>query len=585
MKRNKAIALALVLLMLPLSSLAAPMLPTDDPINRRIERNTAKTLDNMPEEARARTDTLVIGVNDLIGETNPFWVETVGDTYVTSLLYDELLFADNNGTVGAGVASYTTSVDGLTYTFTINDSVRYADGTQVTSQDFINALYLLLMPGYDGSYDITRAGILGVEEYLNGDADSIIGISSANDRSFSITTLTGNPGNLIHFAIPALRFSLFGEMKRPEGLETPEDYLAFYDQQIASVRSVDASQMAYGQYTLSSVESGNKAVLAKNDAYWRGRPTIGTVEVQAVPVGGELDAIMAGTVDIISLMGSVDAVDIAADFNTGFINLYTWEGDVFGFLGMDLESTIFSDINVRKALAVGIDRDSMRRQTVERYGVVPNMLLFDSFDKSTSTLLGEQYAYDAEQAAALLDEAGWTLGEDGIRHKGEEALAFTLTYNTPNPIMDWIVSRMEASYAELGIDLTVEAIPFEALLQRLDEGSLEMYFMARRLPQSPALAADLFAGDSFLNLSGFESDLAERLLTMADSATDEERQTVLYEMLFQEIYLELPIIPLYRRSEFLLANARVMNVTITTAHDFTSDVYRFFLTDTLEGQW
>ena len=37
---------------------------------------------------------------------------------------------------------------------------------------------------------------------------------------------------------------------------------------------------------------------------------------------------MDGVVDIVGMLGSIESVDIACDFETGFINLYTWPGDV-----------------------------------------------------------------------------------------------------------------------------------------------------------------------------------------------------------------------------------------------------------------
>ena len=43
--------------------------------------------------------------------------------------------------------------------------------------------------------------------------------------------------------------------------------------------------------------------------------------------------------------------------------------------------------------------------------------------------------------------------------------------------------------------------------------------------------------------------------------------------------------PLYQRSEVLLVSARILNCTVTAAHEITSDVYRFMLTDTLSKQW
>lgn len=584
MKLKRALALLLVCLLLPTGAWGMEMLKVA-PINRRVDTNTAKTLNYQPEAARLRTDTLVISTPDLLGETNPFWARTTGDGYAVSLMFDELLFASNDGTVGAGVAAYTTSEDGKEWRFTVREGVQYADGTQVTSDDFINALYLLLMPGYDGVYDITRAGIVGVEDYLAGEAQTISGIVRTGDRTFTVATKTGNQANLIYLAIPALRVSLFGDMRRPDAMTDVLEAGAFYRDALKEVRAADAASMAYGQYLLVSLVEGEKATLVKHEGYWRGTPYIGTVELLVIPAGQELDAVMDGRVDMASMLGSVDAVDTAVDYNTGFVNLYTWRGDVVGYLGMDLENPLFADLRVRQALTVGFDREAARQRRIERYGNVPTMLLFDTFSPDTEDMLGEQYPFDRVRASALLDEAGWTREGMALREKDGQTLSFTLIYNEPNPVIDSIVQQMQSDYAELGIELKTEAMGFEALLDRIDSGDYEMYFQARRLPSSALLAADLFAGDSHLNGSGYKSEMTDRLMAMATNESDPARQTVVDEVFYQQLYLDLPFIPLYRRFEFLLVNARVMNVTITTAHDITTDVYRLFLTDTLEGQW
>ncbi|MCL1963976.1 MAG: ABC transporter substrate-binding protein, partial [Firmicutes bacterium] len=463
MNRKKgAAALLALLLALPAGGTATS--GGHGVINRTIASNNAKTLENLPEAARARADTLIIGVPDLYGEMNPFFVKTTGDGYLASLLYDELLFQNNRGELGAGVAAFEISPDGHTYTFTIQEGVRYLDGEPVTSDDFINALYLLLMPGFDGVYDITRASIRGVDAYLRGEANAIEGIARVNNRVFSVTLDIPNAENLIFLAVPALRVSLFGDMRRTEETADPEDFTAFCQEALARVRAADASNMAYGQYGFVSLEPGVRATLAAHEAYWRGKPYIGTVELLVVPTDAmaALDSMLDGTVDIVSVLGSVEIVSIAYD--TGFINLYTWEGDVLGYLGMDMESALFSDPSIREALAIGMDREAMRKSTLERYGALPTMLLFDSFGINAD-MLSEKFPFDPERAASLLEDAGWVLEEDGIRHRNGQDFSFTLTYNTPNPFMDRAVYQMQADFAALGIDMRPKAVSLEELME------------------------------------------------------------------------------------------------------------------------
>ena len=99
------------------------------------------------------------------------------------------------------------------------------------------------------------------------------------------------------------------------------------------------------------------------------------------------------------------------------------------------------------------------------------------------------------------------------------------------------------------------------------------------------MAAEFFAGDSHLNLSGYDSEMLDYYLQWLGQESETERQTVMLEAYFTELYREVPVIPLYQRSEVLLVSARILNCTVTAAHEITSDVYRFMLTDTLSKQW
>lgn len=219
---------------------------------------------------------------------------------------------------------------------------------------------------------------------------------------------------------------------------------------------------------------------------------------------------------------------------------------------------------------------------IERYGKVPTSITFDVFEGEAQK---ELYAYDRERAEALLDAAGWLRGEDGIRVRGETRFEFTIYCNVGNPVLETIAPFLQADYAKLGLSVQMKTVPLDALIDMAEADACDMYVMTRRLPAAPGLAADLFVGDSHLNLGGFDDETASRDLERARASSDPTRQNVLYETLYMELYDELPFIPLYRRNELLLMNARVMNATVTATHEITSDVYRFFLVDTLEGQW
>ena len=558
------------------------------PLDLRVSQSVAYTLDGMPQKARDRTDTIVFGVPDLSGEFNPLFAKALGDAYAASLLFDELVFMDEFGQWGDGLAKVSVSPDGLTYTFTLHEA-RYSDGVPVSAEDFVNTLYLMLMPAYEGARDIRSLDIAGVSAYLDGQAQTIEGIAVVSGQSFSVTLNAPNPSAPAFLSLPALRVAHFGSFIRPETMPDDQDIRAlFYKERLAEMRAVDPTLASYGQYDLETYADGTRARFAANADYWRGRPSTPYMELLAVPVGGEYAAITNGDVDIIHCYPSVAIVDDAYD--AGYLNMYTWTGDVFGYIGMLTDRPPFSDVRVRQAMASAMRRTTIQQLTLERYMDIPGILLFDAFSPNSNEIMGdaenpgELYPTTGEKAEALLDEAGWIKGEDGLRARDGEPFAFTLYLPAENPVSDALESEMKLCAEWLGLTMAVERLPYLELAERVEADGCDMYLQARRIPADPAVAADLFAGDSHLNAGGYDSEGAERFLRWAAKEAAPERQTIVYEGLYQQLYLELPFIPLYRRNELMLANGRVRNMYVSSGHDVLAEAYRLIIRDRLDDE-
>ncbi|MEG0767571.1 MAG: ABC transporter substrate-binding protein, partial [Clostridia bacterium] len=373
-----------------------------------------------------------------------------------------------------------------------------------------------------------------------------------------------------------LSVAYYGDCKRPATITTAAERTAFERETLARIRALDSTPMGYGQYDLTEYVSGEKARFTANADYWRAQPSTGFFEIQVVPMGREVDAVLDGTVDIVRAYSTIKVVDSV--YKSGFVSIYSWMGDVVGYLGMQASCPLFTDLRVRQALAMGIDRQQVVTNTLERYGTLPGMLLFDSFAE-TSDVLGEKDPLDRIRANALLDEAGWTRGTDGVRVKDGQRFAFTFVATKENPVTEAMAAGLQLCATQLGLEIKMEWVPFDELCRRVETGDCDMYFEARHLPTHPALAADLFVGESPLNHSGYTSEGMERFTNWAAREKDEARQSVIYEGMYQEMYLELPFIPIYRRADLLLVNGRVRNLYISSAHAITSDAYRFIIRD------
>lgn len=88
----------------------------------------------------------------------------------------------------------------------------------------------------------------------------------------------------------------------------------------------------------------------------------------------------------------------------------------------------------------------------------------------------EPYAYDMDEAARLLDEAGWTVGSDGIRVKDGQKLALDLLYNSDSVTEKTISEYLQSEYLKLGISLNIHGEEEQSYRDNMKAGNFDMVF-------------------------------------------------------------------------------------------------------------
>ncbi|HLZ58177.1 MAG TPA: ABC transporter substrate-binding protein [Ktedonosporobacter sp.] len=128
-------------------------------------------------------------------------------------------------------------------------------------------------------------------------------------------------------------------------------------------------------------------------------------------------------------------------------------------LYLNLTKPMFSDLNVRKAISLAIDRDQIH-QTAAVYAnpANPSAILPSNKDWIASEYQSAQFKLDQATARQLLQQAGWTPGPDGILTKGGQKFSFTMI--VPNGWNDWVSSLqvISSNLKAVGIDAKVNAL-------------------------------------------------------------------------------------------------------------------------------
>jgi peptide/nickel transport system substrate-binding protein len=128
----------------------------------------------------------------------------------------------------------------------------------------------------------------------------------------------------------------------------------------------------------------------------------------------------------------------------------------------------FHEMAMRQAISHGIDRQSIVTALLANLGsplygpITPADIYYDPTVEEYNT-------FDLEKAKALVAELGWAPGDDGILAKNGVRMAFSLVVQAESFNRD-LASVLQASLAELGMEVTVEALDRGSYFGRIEEG-------------------------------------------------------------------------------------------------------------------
>ncbi len=322
-------------------------------------------------------------------------------------------------------ADYSVSEDGLTWTVKIRDDVKFTDGEPLTAQDVAFT-------------------------YNNCKEKSSVNDFTMLDEAVAVDDTTVE----FHMTEP---YSIWPYTMAVVGIVPEHAYDENYGQ----------NPIGSGRYIMKQWDKGQQVIFEANPDYYGEEPKIKKVTVLFMEEDAALAAAMAGEVDVAHTAASysdqaingydlfrVDTVD-----NRGF-NLPTVEPQEKD--GITYGNAFTSDVNVRRAINIGIDRGEMIENVLNGYGTAA----YSVCDKMPWYNEEYEVAYDPEEAKRILDEAGWKEGEDGIREKDGVRAEFTLMFASDDSVRQALAEDTANQLKEIGIEVTTEGVGWDVAYDR-----------------------------------------------------------------------------------------------------------------------
>ena len=275
-----------------------------------------------------------------------------------------------------------------------------------------------------------------------------------------------------------------------------------------------------------------------------------------------------------------DNMEILDDM--GFVEAVLTDYLGYGYIAINHNEEIMQDKNLRKALAYGLDRETIVEICFGEFGNVldipqnKNSWVYPESETFT------KYPYDKKIAVKLLEESGWKVGQDGIREKDGEKLRLKFLSSTPNEVNDVLVPIMIENYKDIGIEISVEQMESKTLLQKqkdADEGrySYHLAFLFTPFANPDPDSFSRFATNGPSNRIGYSNAKVDELLLNALNEMDYSKRERLYEELYKELSDDLPYIFMFEKKNMDVYSSKVKGLeNVSLYRWFTKDLEKLY---------
>ncbi len=383
-------------------------------------------------------------------------------------LFETLLIIDQDNKVQPGQAEkYEVSPDGLTWTFTMRDGLKWSDGTELNAKDFEYTFKRIADTNVAAPYAETVIGM--IEGYKDA-------IDSKNPEKLNVKASDDGKTLTIKLAYPCSYFDkivAFGTMSPVQK--------ATVEKNGDSWATKPETYVCNGPYTITEWTPSEKIVCKKNENYKGGWDSSKIVNDKLTFLlledsSASYTAYTGGTAQLIKDVPTEEIPTLKKDKKDEF-NVDPILGTYY--LSMNLNKAPFNNKNVRKALSLAIDRDYVANTVMQgtytpAYNYVgtgvddvdPGKFLENSkAANGGKTYISEDYKANLEEAKKALAEAGYPEG------KGFP----TITYSTNDTgYHKALAEYLQQVYKDLGITMNIDIVDWSSFTPKRRAGEYEM---------------------------------------------------------------------------------------------------------------
>ncbi|MEK4516204.1 ABC transporter substrate-binding protein [Paenibacillus sp. FSL H8-0122] len=426
---------------------------------------------------------------------------TSNNAFAIDKVFESLVAFDSKGEITDQLAaSHTISEDGLTYTFVLRDGLKFSNGTPVTAEDAVFSLQRHLKVG----------GPLAISAKV----DTV----KAQDEKTLVITLKepytpfiSELSNFSNGIIP----NNFGGVTEEEFFKKP---------------------VGTGPFVIDTWDPAGDVTFTKNTNYWKeGQPYIDKLVYKLIQDDSQaINQLKAGAVNAVEALSLQNAGEIKDGADTTVVTNGSWVTEQLFFNTLDKH---FSDVHVRRALALALDRDGLTKALTFGYAQTATSLLPSTIPYNANDKI-KALSFDPAAAKAELAKSAFP---DGFSTK--------LLVASGNSTRAQEAQIIQAAGQAIGIKIEIESVELATFRERFFAYDFAAMLNSGQADSPEANSILAFQTDpegfSKSYWTHYTNEKVTKLLYEGQKTADGEGRATIYTELLQTLADEVPYIPLY----------------------------------------
>ena len=476
--------------------------------------------------------TFTVGLLNQPDSFNPFLGIEAESYEMWALMYDYLIgYSLKDMSPEPGLAEHwETSEDGLTWTFHIRDGVTWSDGKPLTARDVAYTYNRILDGGPEAD---TWSSYLASVDTITAPDDATVELKLSEPNA----------------VLPLLPIPII-----PQHV-----WKGISEEEVKSYANEPPDVVGSGPFRMIEAKAGGSLVrFEANPDYWQGAPNIESVvfrvfnaedpAVQALKIG-EIDFLVGISPNSIDALEGVEGVDAHLGDSPGFDEIAFNTGSIDTETGEPLgdPNPAVLDPAFRRAIAHAVDTELIVERVYEGAGTPGTTIVPPAYSTyHWEPPADQKYTFDLDEAARLLDEAGYRVGDDGVRTlpNGEPMSELRLFARSESETSTKVIEYLHEWLTEIDVPSRVETAESGKLTNIILDGEFDVFEWGWYVEPDPdSMLSYMTCGQlGSWSDSWYCNKEYDRLYKQQHAEMDEAKRAEMVKRMQQILYRDVPYI-------------------------------------------